>query len=345
MQTQKNIPLAKYSTMRLGGNAAELVEVTSEQELVEALGYAHENNLQIHVVGEGSNTIFGANGFNGLIIVNRIIGISETAENEELVLIVGAGEHWDNVVALSVERGFSDIAALSLIPGTTGAAPVQNIGAYGQQVSDSIISVRAYDTAKNEFVELSHNECGFLYRHSRFNTVDKSRFIITSVKMRLSRNKEVEPFYKDVADYFDTHTINKSNVSPAQLREAVSTVRVVKLPDPSMVANCGSFFKNPVVDQTKYDELVSRFPDLKSHKTDDGQLKLYGAQLIELCDLKDVHDPHTGMATWKNQALVLVNEQASDTNDLINFKKRITDAVYETFGITLVQEPEFVELV
>lgn len=345
MQIQKNISLSNYSTMRLGGNAAELVEVTSEDDLVRALSYAKSQGLKVHVVGEGSNTIFGADGFNGLIIVNRITGIAENVASNELVLEVGAGEDWDSIVALTVERGFSDIAALSLIPGTMGAAPVQNIGAYGQQVSDSIMSVKAFDTKTDEFVELTKADCNFSYRHSRFNTVDKSRFIITSVKMRLVRKNEEPPFYTDVAQYFESHDIQVPVVTPAQLRSAVSSVRVVKLPDPSTVANCGSFFKNPVVDQATYTKLVTRFPDLKAHKTDDGELKLYGAQLIELCGLKDFHDTKTGMATWKNQALVLINENARSVGDLITFKKLLVDSVREKFGITLEQEPEYIELV
>jgi UDP-N-acetylmuramate dehydrogenase len=345
MQIQKNIPLSNYSTMRLGGNAAELIEVTSEPELIEALEYAKKHDLETHVVGEGSNSIFSAKGFNGLILINKISGLQETVTEDNLTLAIGAGENWDDIVALTVEKGFSDIAALSLIPGTTGAAPVQNIGAYGQQVSDSIVSVRALDTNSMEFVELSKNECNFSYRHSRFNTTDKSRFIITSVKMRLVRRNENGPFYKDVSGYLKSHGINETSVTPSQLRSAVSTVRIVKLPDPKTIANSGSFFKNPVVDQAKYAALVSDFPDLKAHETDDGELKLYGAQLIEMCGLKDFHDLKTGMATWKNQALVLVNENAVNTDDLMTFRQHIIDVVYEKFGITLVQEPEFVELV
>jgi UDP-N-acetylmuramate dehydrogenase len=345
MQIQKNIPLHDYSTMRLGGTATNLVEVTNEDELVEALDYANSHNLKTHVVGEGSNTVFGANGFDGLVIINRITGINETSSQDQLILEVGAGEHWDSLVSLTVDRGFSDIAALSLIPGTAGAAPVQNIGAYGQQVSDVIVSVRAFDTQNGGFVELANADCGFSYRRSRFNTTDKARFIITSITMRLVRKNENTPFYKDVSSYFEAHGIGESNVSPAQVRTAVSTVRVIKLPDPRTVANCGSFFKNPVVDQATYNTLLAKFPELKAHQTDDGELKLYGAQLIELCGLKDFHDSKTGMATWKNQALVLINETAKNSNDLIAFKKMIVDSVQEKFGITLIQEPEYIELV
>lgn len=345
MQIKRDVSLANYSTMRLGGNAAFFAAVQSEPELLEALSYAKENKLATHIIGSGSNSIFSEKGFNGLVIVNALSDIEESETLEGLELTSGAGVNWDKLVELTVKRGFSDIAALSLIPGTVGAAPVQNIGAYGQQVSDTVISVRAYDIQTEEFTVLTKEDCGFYYRHSRFNTTDKSRFIITSVKMQLSRKSETKPFYADVAAYFDTNGIDQTLITPEQLRKAVSTVRVVKLPDPSSVANCGSFFKNPVVTPEEFNTLSKKFPELKSHQTDDGNLKLYGAQLIELCGMKDFHDSSSGMATWKNQALVLVNESARTTNDLLVFKEKIVQAVKKTFGITLVQEPEFVELV
>lgn len=343
MDVKQNVSLADYSTMRLGGVARFLVTVRSEDELLQALAYGKEQGLRTHLLGGGSNTIFTNQGFDGLVIVNKIMGIAEEPTDDTLILSVGAGENWDTVVALSVKHGYSDIAALSLIPGTAGAAPVQNIGAYGQQISDSLVSLRAYDMQNDAFVELMHDECGFLYRQSRFNTTDKGRYIITVIKLQLSRKNISPPFYADVAAYFKQHGIDQNAVSAAQLREAVSTVRVVKLPDPSTVANSGSFFKNPVISQSKFERLQQRFPNLKAHQTDDGNLKLYGAQLIELAGMKDFHDPETGMATWKNQALVLVNESARSAEDLVLFKRKIIDAVQEMFSITLVQEPELIE--
>ncbi len=161
--------------------------------------------------------------------------------------------------------------------------------------------------------------------------------------MQLNRKSESAPFYADVTRYFEEHSINTNSVSPAQLREAVSTVRVLKLPDPSTIANCGSFFKNPLVTAEKYTTLLAQFPELKAHETDDGELKLYGGQLIELCGLKDYHDEKTGMATWKNQALVLVNEHAQSAVDLEVFKNEITSKVRAKFGITLIQEPEYLD--
>ena len=342
MTLQQNIPLVDYSTMRLGGRARYFMSIKSEEELLEALNFAKKMQVPFYVLGGGSNTIFQQSDFTGLIIKNDILGIAEESKNGSLEIIIGAGEKWDDAVALSVTRGFCDIAALSLIPGSCGAAPVQNIGAYGQQVSDSLVSLRAYDTKKAIFVELARNECNFSYRRSRFNTTDKKRFIITSITLKLQQKYSKLPFYADISTYFASHGISENAVTPMQLREATSVVRVRKLPDPSTVANSGSFFKNPIVSPDKYNALLHTYPSLKAHKTDDGFLKLYGAQLIELSGLKDFHDKATGMATWKNQALVIVNEQAKTTDDLMQFKQKVIASVKEHFDITLIQEPEIV---
>lgn len=343
MQTiRQNVPLADYSTMRLGGVAKFLVEIKDEEDLLAALDFAKSQDIAVHVVGGGSNTVFTDNGFDGLVIINKITGIKQVDDGEDVLLTVGGGEVWDDVVKLSTDLGFYDIAALSLIPGTAGAAPVQNIGAYGQQFSDSAVSVRAYDKNQAKFVDILRQDCNFTYRASRFNGEDRSRFIITSVIMRLHRKKVQRPFYDDISRYFDEHGINQDSVSPQELREAVSTVRVIKLPDPSSVANCGSFFKNPIVDATHYENLLQKYPELKAHRTDDGKLKIYGGQLIEMVGLKDYHDSKTGMATWKNHALVVVNESAESTKDLLEFKEKIVSSVRDKFDITLVQEPELI---
>jgi UDP-N-acetylmuramate dehydrogenase len=343
MKIQENVSLKNYSTMRLGGNARYFAAVESEDELMTALTFADEHDIPFHILGGGSNSIFQDDGFSGIVIAVRIKGISTEAIGDELSLAVGAGEIWDEIVALSVEKGYADIAGLSLIPGSVGAAPVQNIGAYGQQISDVIVSVRAYDTTTSSFVEILRQDCNFTYRHSRFNTTDAKHFIITFVKMRFRRKNITPPFYADVSRYFSEHSIDESDVTPLQLRDAVSAVRTKKLPNPQEVANTGSFFGNPVISPEQFQELSQKFPELKSHHTDDGNLKLYAGQLIELCGFKDFHDQQTGMATWRNQALVLVNESASSTKDLLDFKQKIVHDVAQKFNVTLVQEPELVD--
>lgn len=343
MKIQQNISLAGYSTMQLGGDARYLCTVTSEADSKEALAFAEKHQLKLHILGGGSNTIFTDDGFDGLVMVNRIPGIEIDKDKDTTTLTIGAGEEWDDIVKKSVELGYVDIAALSLIPGTCGGAPVQNIGAYGQQLSDAVHSVRVFDLKENAWKTILRKDCNFSYRTSRFNTTDNDRFIITSIKLQLSRKIYEGELYADVERYLLKHGIRPSTISPLQLREAVIAVRRAKLPDPSKIANTGSFFKNPVVSPTTFKKLVKEFPFLKSHETDDGKLKLYAGQLIELAGMKDYHDKTTGMATWKNQALVLVNEHADSASDLFVFKQKVITSVHATFGITLEQEPELVE--
>lgn len=342
MKMQENVSLADYSTMRLGGPARYLCEVTSVGEIEEAVIFAQKNNLKILTIGGGSNTIFGDDGFDGLVIINKILGVEIDDSDERLELVIGSGEEWDAIVTKSVELGYGDIAALSLIPGSTGGAPVQNIGAYGQQISDCLVSVDAFDLETMKLISILRQNCNFSYRSSRFNKEDKGRFIITSVKLQLCRKKVSGPFYKDVARYFELHGISQTKATPRQLRDAVIAIRSAKLPDPKTVANTGSFFKNPIISKAQYHKLLEHYPQLKSHETDDGKLKLYAGQLIELAGLKNYHDQATGMATWKNQALVLVNESATTTADLLAFKKKVVTSVHAAFGVTLLQEPEFI---
>lgn len=342
MKIEENVSLTSYSTMRLGGKARFLCSVSSEKEIEGAIEFARKRNLKIHVVGGGSNTIFSDGGFDGLVLANQVRGVDIDQDDDSAVLTVGAGEEWDGIVKQSVELGYCDIAALSLIPGSTGAAPVQNIGAYGQQLSDCVISVRAFDLEENTWVEILQQDCNFSYRTSRFNSSDKGRFIIASVKLRLDRKAVGRDFYSDIERYLNSQNIALNDVSPVQLREAVIAVRQAKLPDPNKIANTGSFFKNPIVSPETLKELQKHYPALKAHKTDDGNLKLYAGQLIELAGMKNVHDEETGMATWKTQALVLINEHATSTKDLLAFKRKIVTSVHAAFGITLKQEPELI---
>lgn len=342
MKFEENVSLAKYSTMRLGGDARYLCEAKNEADVEEAVQFANKNGVEIHVVGGGSNSIFSDDGFDGLVIVNQIPGFEPESHDSSTVVTVGSGEKWDTVVEKSVGLGFSDIAALSLIPGSSGAAPVQNIGAYGQQISDSLISVRAFNLKTTKWEELLRKDCNFAYRTSRFNSGDKGKYIISSLVLRLSRKEEKPPLYAQVEAALKEKGLSTKKVDPQTLRDIVIEIRTKKLPDPSKIANTGSFFKNPVISQEKFKNLLTHYPALKAHKTDDGNLKLYAGQLIELAGLKDYHDKTTGMATWKNQALVLVNEHAKTTADLLAFKQKIVTSVHAAFGITLKQEPELI---
>ena len=340
MKPQENVSLSNYSTMRLGGTADYLVEVHSKTELTTAINWAQERGLPTLMIGGGSNIYWRDDGFRGLVMVNKIKGYTDQLQHDgSHLLTIGAGETWDDVVARSVEAGLTGIEALSLIPGTTGGTPIQNVGAYGQRISRPLVSVEAFDTQTNQFVTLANADCAFGYRESRFKTTDRGRFFITSITLRLEEGNPNPPYYLAVEDYLTKHPI-EGPMTPGKLRAIVIAIRASKLPDPSKVDNNGSFFANPIVDAKTAEKLQTTFPDIPCWPGDDNTYKIPAAWLIENVGLKGFHDPETGMATWGNHALVLVNEHAKTTDDLLRFKQHIVNAVQQKFGITLLQEPE-----
>jgi UDP-N-acetylmuramate dehydrogenase len=340
MNVLQNVSLAGYSTMGLGGPAAYLVEVTNRMEVLEALSWAQAHKVPAVMIGGGSNIIWGDAGYAGLVLVDKIRGYEVYEEDQTNVyLTLGSGEPWDDVVARSVSAGLTGIEALSLIPGTTGATPIQNVGAYGQEISQTLTTIEAFDTQAGDFVTLATADCGFGYRTSRFKTDDHGRFYITSVTLHLAKGNPLPPFYGAVQTYFDKHHVTE--YTPTALREAVMAIRTSKLPDPAVVRNTGSFFANPIINDTQLAGLVNHFEQIP-HWPVNGGAKLSAAWLIGEAGFKDYHDTETGMATWPAQSLVLINEHAKTTADLLAFKQKIVDAVQAKFGITLQQEPELI---
>jgi len=325
--------------MGLGGMAANLVEVTDRMQVLEALSWAQSHQLPAVMIGGGSNIIWQDSGFPGLVIINKLLHYEAFQEDDtNTYLTVGAGEPWDSVVERSVAAGLTGIEALSLVPGTAGATPIQNVGAYGQEISQTLTTLEAFDVQAKDFVTLAGSDCGFGYRTSRFKTTDRGRFFITSITLHLMRSNPQPPFYASVQAYFEEHKIAES--TPLALRQAVMAIRSAKLPDPAVVHNTGSFFANPVVADAQYAYLADSYSSVPHWSAGEGYIKLSAAWLIEQAGFKDAHDPATGMATWPTQPLVLVNEHARSTADLMAFKQKIIDAVQAKFNLTLEQEPE-----
>jgi UDP-N-acetylmuramate dehydrogenase len=321
--------------MRLGGEAKALVAVTNKNELVQALEWAKNNSMKTLVLGDGSNVIF-SDGFDGLVIINRISGFNITEDNEGATVILGAGENWDACVEQTVQKGLSGIEKLSAIPGTAGATPVQNVGAYGAEIADTFVNLQAYDMQTSQFVTLSKEDCHFSYRNSIFKATDDRRYIITSITLHLTNQPPKPPFYDSLQNYLDQHDIHA--YSPQTIRDAVMAIRSVKLPDPARIANTGSFFKNPIISQHNFDQLAAAFPTIPHWPTKDGRVKIAAGWLIEHAGLKG-YAAH-GMKLYEHNALVFVNEGAKDYNDLAAFKAEVIAKVHDTFGITLQQEPE-----
>ncbi len=338
MKVESNVSLATCSTMGLGGNASYLAVIETKEDLIEAMNYASQNKLNVLVVGDGSNIVWRDDGFNGLLLVCRIRGFEVESEDDEGAdILIGAGENWDLVVDRAVSLGLTGIECLSLIPGTAGATPVQNVGAYGQEISETLVSLEAYDIKNKTFLTMLNNDCDFSYRNSCFKK-ETGRYFILSIRLHLKKGQLLPPLYKLLAHYLQDKNIN--DLSPAAIRNAVVDIRKTKLPDPKVVKNCGSFFENPVVDNQQFESIKTKYQDISHWQMNDDRIKLSAAWLIEKAGFKDYLDNSTGMKTWQGQPLILVNDHAASTADLMKFKDKIVNAVQAKFGVELVQEPQ-----
>ncbi|MEO8691846.1 MAG: UDP-N-acetylmuramate dehydrogenase, partial [Candidatus Saccharimonas sp.] len=273
VEIHTDISLKNYTTMKIGGNARFMANLTSPADIPELVERCKAQNLPIHVLGSGSNTIVRDAGFAGLILRNRISGYEVIAEtNSDATIKIGAGEIWDEVVKKTVDMNLSGIECLSSIPGTAGAAPVQNIGAYGQDLSEVFVSLEAYDTNNSNFAMLTNEECKFGYRSSIFRTTDINRYIITSITLRLYKASPKPPFYDSLQTYLDDKNITAYTAQT--IRDAVAAIRYEKLPDPERLPNSGSFFKNAVVEEWQLNDLRQTYSDAPAYEMGDGKFKI-----------------------------------------------------------------------
>lgn len=336
MDIHTDIPLKNYTTMRLGGNARFMTEVRTPEETAEVCRNARAQNLPIFILGGGSNIIVHDEGFDGIVVRNRIPGFDIISDDaSQTVIKIGAGENWDEVVKRTVELNLTGIEAMSAIPGTAGAAPVQNVGAYGQEIAETLQSLEAYDITEDRFVTLQNADCGFSYRHSIFRGDAAGRYVITSVTLKLYKSAPQPPFYKAVQDYLDFHNI--TIFTPQIIRDAVIAIRADKLPDPTVTPNTGSFFKNAIIEDWQLTDLKKNYPDVPTYDMPGGRVKVPTGWLIEQTGLKGktLH----GMRVHDKNALVLINESAANYADLAAARDEITGAVRDQFRIAIVQEP------
>ena len=357
MKIRENVPLSELTTMRLGGPAKYVIEIENESEIPDAYAFAKEKNLPTFILGAGANTIAKDEGFNGVILryietgiifdgsdqdasfEDRKLGRAPSSVSEEEALgqnqyyvTAKAGEPWDNVVAYTCDKDLTGIEALSKIPGLSGSAPVQNIGAYGQDISAVLDHATAYDTATEKIVTLSHSDFGFSYRKSILNTTAKGRYLITSITLKLQKGTMSRPFYNSIEQYITDH--HETDFSPAGIRKIVSTIRADKLPDPATTPSAGSFFKNIYLES---EEAAKAEKDgLPVHHGHDGN-KINSGWLIENAGLKGklLH----GIRVNEKAALVLINESAKTYQDLASARAEIIDTVKAKYGFTLEQEP------
>ena len=336
MIIENNIQLAQYTTFRIGGRALYFCVVKNEDELVEAVGFSKKNKIPIFILGGGSNILVSDNGFTGIVIKMEIMGkeyIEKAKENaDEVKVIVGAGENWDSLVEETVEKKLYGLENLSYIPGTVGATPIQNIGAYGSEAKDTIESVYVLDIKKDEYKTFKKSECDFSYRDSMFKK-EKNRYVIISVTFILNKNGKLNLEYEDLK--------NIKNPSLKKVREAVIDIRKRKLPDIKEYGTAGSFFKNLIVSHSKAKELLSLFPDMILHEVNDKKAKIPLAWILDhVCGFRGVRIGDVGI--YKNQALVIVNYGNAKAEDINNLAQKMSKAVYEKTGINIEPEVQFV---
>lgn len=334
MQIRENIPLAPLTTFRMGPSARYLIAIQDPSELPDAFEFITERNLPFFILGGGSNTIFTAPElFEGAILKIEIPGFEML---EDASIRVGAGEDWDSVVARTVGLGLSGIEALSAIPGSAGATPIQNVGAYGAETADVLESVNAYDYLEKRFVTLTRPECRFSYRDSIFK--HEQRYAITGITLRLSKDAPRVPDYPGVRAYFDERTIANSTLM--QIREAIVAIRSTKLPDPKEIASVGSFFKNPFVEKGLVDKFRSEYEHPIVFEQDDGRYKVGAGWLIDTLGLKGKSFGSLGF--YKNNALVITNDGGASYAELAVLIQDVREQVMERFGIGLEPEPAFI---
>lgn len=328
-----NKSLLKLNTFGVEAKAKYYTEVKTEEELI-ALAQSTEFNTEpLLILGGGSNILFTQD-FRGLIVHMRIDGISVRDEGDNVYVSAGGGVVWNDLVQYCVDKGFAGIENLSLIPGTVGASPVQNIGAYGVELMDVFVNCRVFDIQEKEMKVFDRAACKFSYRDSFFKSEGKGRYIITEVTLQLSKTPQLNLSYGAIQSELNRQGINKPSLR--NVADVVSAIRVNKLPDPTTIGNSGSFFKNPVISIDEFHEIESSFPDIVYYPVQSNKIKLAAGWLIENCGWKGKKVGNTG--TWKNQALVLVNHGNASGTEVYSFSEKIIESVYTKFGVRLERE-------
>ena len=336
MDVMTNISLKQYTTMKLGGETRYMATADSASDVVSLYRNARKENLPIFVLGGGSNVITHDEVFEGIVLLNKIKGFEVISETDETTDVkIGAGEVWDEVVEKAIELGLQGVEAMSGIPGTAGAAPVQNVGAYGQEIADTLISLEAYDSKTDTIVTISADECDFSYRNSIFRDKEKGRYCILNITLRLNKAEPKPPYYASLQKYIDENDIREVNLSV--IRVAVLNIRSEKLPDPAELPSAGSFFKNALVEKWKLEELQKEYSNIPNYAMSDGRYKIPTGWLIDKAGLRGYRSH--GMRVYEKNALVLVNDSATGYDDLAAIREEIVQIVFDKFGIKIEQEP------
>ena len=334
---REQVPLGQYTTLKVGGVADYVVGVGSGADLKEALLFAREHTTALPLIlGGGSNVLIGEEGYRGLVIIMNLKGREYHEDGDVCLLELGAGEVFDEVVAESCARGLWGLENLSSIPGSVGATPVQNVGAYGVEVSSLIKKVCAINFETLEEKIFSNDECGFLYRDSFFKTEAGKSWVITSVTFQLSKTPAPQLTYADLAPLR-----SQEDLSPQSVREAVEDIRSKKFPDWHTVGTAGSFFKNPIIETEHFELLKQQYPELVGH-AHEGEVKVsLGWILDKVCGLKGYCEGN--VCLFEKQALVLVTKPNANAQEIKNFTASIQEKVIAKTKIKIETEVLFVK--
>ncbi len=343
---QKNVSLSELTTFKIGGRAGFFASAGSETEVVEALQFAIQNNLNVFILGGGSNVLIADEGFNGLVLQIALKGISILRKKDKAVCVrAQAGEDWDEFVKLCVEKNLQGIECLSGIPGFIGGTPVQNVGAYGQEVSETIVAVRCFDRKNEKSVNLTNADCEFAYRTSLFNTAEKNRYVVLAATFALKTEREPKIIYRDLQNYFGDKKPNLKETREAVIEIRAEKSMVIDPQDPNS-RSVGSFFKNPIVTKEKFTEIeklahLSGIETVPFFKVDNNTVKIPAAWLIEKSGFYRGYQKGTvGLST--KHTLAIVNLGNAKAADVLALRDEIQSKVKICFRVELKPEPVFV---
>ncbi len=332
MAIQKNVSLLPYNSFHFDVNASEFVSVGSVEELEKILSQPGTESPLI--LGGGSNILLTKN-IRGTVIKIDLLGIEEVKEESSHIYVkAAAGELWHEFVQYTMKRNWGGLENLSLIPGKVGAAPIQNIGAYGVELKDVFYELEAYDRKEKKVYAFGVNDCGFGYRDSIFKSAEKGRYIILNVTLVLSKNPVLKTSYGAIREELKKMGIHSPTIQ--DVSQAVIKIRRSKLPDPAEIGNAGSFFKNPVVDQEVFLSLSDKYPEMPAYPHEDKSVKLAAGWLIEQCGWKGYRKGDAGVHV--NQALVLVNYGKASGTEILQLSEKIVASVLKKFGVVLERE-------
>ena len=331
-KSMSNLGLKDRNTFGLDAVADIAYEISAPEQLAAVMSQIDKQNLPWRVLGSGSNVVL-PKVLPGATLLMNIAGQEILSSDQNATVVaVGGGVNWHDFVAWTLENNLPGLENLALIPGTVGAAPIQNIGAYGVEIADYIDSIDTFDIKTRTFITLSKEDCQFSYRNSYFKQ-HPQRFIVTKVVFKISKNWKAKIHYADLAEQFEGNT----NPSAEDIFLAVCKIRTHKLPDPKVIGNAGSFFQNPVIPNEQYETLLKKYAALVSYPDAPGKRKLAAGWLIDQCGFKGHRMGNVGV--YENQALVLVNHGNGTAQDILDLAKCIQDKVRKEFGVSLEIEP------